>query len=575
MKTIKTKTLLFTFAALIFSIFSVFSQSKLIPEDLKLRLFNAKNSGNVELAKQLNKELETYLIKSETSTDLPSNYRVIEPNLNPGETDWYNNEVLVSGKNIGDKNYRQIDIKQGQDGNIYAASITRESGSFEYGIQCLKSTNGGINWTALGGFSTTDKIFSISLLVESRNNANPDSTRFWIYYTISSNSNGNDAKLRVYSRRSNANSVIDFIAGTPGAGNKFEFVSACSDGEFWEELTYMHIIVTEVTNANNTVGLRHFRTANWGSSFSNALFNSGFMDTYPSAAFLRGGADSIFVAVERKISSNESQLKVYSTHNVPSGIFLTRSLGTSGANIKYEKPVITCSQRNANNINTFMVTCTKNEFPLWFHSTNSGSVWSSEQVIFSNRKMKYVHCASDSLAAGDNNFVITCLTTGGDSVLVYQGKPGAMSQMSLKINSQFSTNFISPACVVYKNGNTKSAGILYPGISGANLFFNGSHMFTGIQNINSNIPSGFILSQNYPNPFNPLTNIEFSIPKAGFVKLTVFDITGKQVDKQINSQMNPGTYRVEFSAGNLSSGIYFYTLEGEGFRETKKMMLIK
>ncbi len=97
----------------------------------------------------------------------------------------------------------------------------------------------------------------------------------------------------------------------------------------------------------------------------------------------------------------------------------------------------------------------------------------------------------------------------------------------------------------------------------------------GIHNISSEIPSGFSLSQNYPNPFNPTTNVQFSIINVQFVTLKVFDILGKEVATLVNEQLKPGTYEVTFDGGNLGSGVYFYSLETNQFRDTKRMVMIK
>ena len=71
---------------------------------------------------------------------------------------------------------------------------------------------------------------------------------------------------------------------------------------------------------------------------------------------------------------------------------------------------------------------------------------------------------------------------------------------------------------------------------------------TGIQNISTEIPNGFSLSQNYPNPFNPVTNIEFSIPKQGNIKITVYNSQGKEVLVLLNQRLTPGSYRTDFYA---------------------------
>ena len=101
----------------------------------------------------------------------------------------------------------------------------------------------------------------------------------------------------------------------------------------------------------------------------------------------------------------------------------------------------------------------------------------------------------------------------------------------------------------------------------------------GISQISSVIPEGYSLGQNYPNPFNPNTVINYQIPKAGSVKLKVYDALGNEVATLVDRNQNAGTYEVTFSAKDagtaLSSGVYFYRLETDDFTENKRMVLIK
>jgi hypothetical protein len=96
-----------------------------------------------------------------------------------------------------------------------------------------------------------------------------------------------------------------------------------------------------------------------------------------------------------------------------------------------------------------------------------------------------------------------------------------------------------------------------------------------ITQIGSEVPREFSLSQNYPNPFNPVTNIEFKVRETGLIKMTVFDIMGREISVLVNEIMRAGTYKVDFDAGKLSSGIYFYRINAENFSQTKKMILTK
>ncbi|MBI5403014.1 MAG: T9SS type A sorting domain-containing protein [Ignavibacteriae bacterium] len=89
-------------------------------------------------------------------------------------------------------------------------------------------------------------------------------------------------------------------------------------------------------------------------------------------------------------------------------------------------------------------------------------------------------------------------------------------------------------------------------------------------------PTSFALNQNYPNPFNPTTTIDFSIAKASFVTLKVYDVLGNEVMTLINNELksaNNYSYTADFS--KLSSGVYYYSIKAGDFTSTKKLMLIK
>ena len=101
---------------------------------------------------------------------------------------------------------------------------------------------------------------------------------------------------------------------------------------------------------------------------------------------------------------------------------------------------------------------------------------------------------------------------------------------------------------------------------------------TGIIGIISNeniIPSNSILFQNYPNPFNPLTTISYYIAKSSLVRITVYDITGKEVYKSLEGFRTEGLHKFKFSSNHLASGVYIYKIDAGDFTEAKKMVLFK
>jgi len=88
-------------------------------------------------------------------------------------------------------------------------------------------------------------------------------------------------------------------------------------------------------------------------------------------------------------------------------------------------------------------------------------------------------------------------------------------------------------------------------------------------------PKGFSLSQNYPNPFNPSTIIQFSIGKAGVVRLNIYNVLGQQIETLLDEWREPGSYRVTFDASKLSGGAYFYRLSTGDYRVEKMMLLLR
>ena len=111
-----------------------------------------------------------------------------------------------------------------------------------------------------------------------------------------------------------------------------------------------------------------------------------------------------------------------------------------------------------------------------------------------------------------------------------------------------------------------------------------SGMATSVENDGVGSPAEFLLFQNYPNPFNPSTTIKFTISQSpllggdgrgGLVTLKVYDILGNALTTLVNKELPAGEYEVEFNAGRLSSGLYFYTLQTGNLTQTKKMILLK
>ncbi len=111
--------------------------------------------------------------------------------------------------------------------------------------------------------------------------------------------------------------------------------------------------------------------------------------------------------------------------------------------------------------------------------------------------------------------------------------------------------------------------------------YDGTFAYSKVVKVEStSLPTDFTLNQNYPNPFNPSTVISYSMPVDGAVKLVVTNVLGQEVKELVNGQQTAGSYKINFNAQGLTSGIYFYNLNvksatGEVFNQVKKMMFVK
>ncbi len=142
------------------------------------------------------------------------------------------------------------------------------------------------------------------------------------------------------------------------------------------------------------------------------------------------------------------------------------------------------------------------------------------------------------------------------------------------------TTYILPTTDSLQAGQTYFWKVLAKNIAGDSLWssntnaFFVSHTATEVEE-EAQLPTGFALEQNYPNPFNPETTVRYSLPKAGVVELKLYDITGREVMSLVNNWQSAGTHSIKVDGRNLASGVYVYTLTAGGYRESKKMALVR
>lgn len=102
-----------------------------------------------------------------------------------------------------------------------------------------------------------------------------------------------------------------------------------------------------------------------------------------------------------------------------------------------------------------------------------------------------------------------------------------------------------------------------------------SDLFTDVNEDSFDGNYNYYLNQNYPNPFNPTTQIEYTLPNNEYVNITVYNSLGQNIKVLYDGLESPGKHQITFDGNNFASGVYFYTLTTNGYRETKKMLLLR
>jgi hypothetical protein len=99
---------------------------------------------------------------------------------------------------------------------------------------------------------------------------------------------------------------------------------------------------------------------------------------------------------------------------------------------------------------------------------------------------------------------------------------------------------------------------------------------TGIvELVSDKVPASFIIGKAYPNPFNPATTVEFDIPVTSDVVINIYDVNGIIVRNLVNHNLTAGSYKFDFNAEGLSSGVYFARIQAAEFSGETKLILMK
>jgi hypothetical protein len=224
-------------------------------------------------------------------------------------------------------------------------------------------------------------------------------------------------------------------------------------------------------------------------------------------------------------------------------------------------------------------------------SIDNGTTWSSQGIP---SRIVYALVAVSSTVCAGTDIGVFCSTDGGANWIPSNEGLSGTHVSAFAVTGRHLFAAVDTSIFLSLSGSAKWTDVsdgLPPvtfrklTVGGGYLFaatmYNGiwrrrlSEMTTAVKPLSSTLPNEFLLRQNYPNPFNPSTTIKYELPKSSGVRLSVYDMLGREVCVVVKERRDAGVHEAKFEASSLSTGVYFYRLQVGEFVATKRMHLLR
>ncbi|MEO8514577.1 MAG: T9SS type A sorting domain-containing protein [Ignavibacteria bacterium] len=542
----------------------------------------ARNSGNIQLFKQLQNQLKQNFPEKFTGSDNLNNmpFAVSETHFQPPFTgDWGAGDYVVDNAPAytppANNTQAGLDLEVDSLGNKYIAYISQNRDS----LRIMKSTDQGVTWAYIltvnpGGttkwhsfdFFIADSVntFKLGFAASRTSNASlQDGELFWIVC----DANGGGFAAR------------QILATPPNSGHVNPTIVA--DSYYWTYgLTYWYVAFQFVNSGTGAgTGLRAALTNDGGLTWVQDTVRNTFNDFNLDIDYRHGAFDSIYVVFTNDLTVTNANLRLnrISLGNWGTATAWTQFNVQATADPEVDPEIAVNRQSNE-------MACIWNQTTAGIKKVNynftplAGAYWANLGSIanytFDSDRGR-IEC-NESQGAYRISYVTK--GTSSDSVIytsAFALPPTSRTIVTANINPATTT---SPDVSGFYTGPASyGGGVCFVGAGQNRIFYDGSNVnpLVGINGNGTDLPNSFSLSQNYPNPFNPSTKINFAIPKTAFVSIKVYNVIGQAVDELVSKELIAGNYEVNFNASGLTSGIYFYTISAGDFTETKKMVLVK
>ncbi|MCC6864784.1 MAG: T9SS type A sorting domain-containing protein [Ignavibacteria bacterium] len=318
-----------------------------------------------------------------------------------------------------------------------------------------------------------------------------------------------------------------------------------------------------------TIGIHSGGTVNWAKKYNGTLNN----DDVINAIILDNSAANVIVSgYSFKFQGNQDYMTIK----------YAASTGDSVAAASYNGPaasidIATAMTKDANN-NIYITGYSTSLTTGYDYATIKYNSGLTQQWVQRTTDAGSDFSCSIAYDNASNNVFVTGSSIGsgtGYDYLTIAYTTNGNFKWQIRENGSASGNDFASGIYVQDTNKIFVTGTASFSGTPSNFYTLRYDMFNSVEPVSNQVPLNYNIQQNYPNPFNPVTSIRFDIPKSSFVKISVYDILGREIENLVNGTLTAGEYKVNWNASGFASGIYFYSISANGYSKTMKMILTK
>ncbi len=474
---------------------------------------------------------------------------------------------------------RQLALDVDTLGGIFLAINSRYQDTLSI-LRAYRSTTGGRTWSYVGGFMSAGRAIQSFDMCVTDSSAGTWLLGF-VFITKSDLSSNGGGHLYWGSMLSNGSNWRYTLIDAADASTNYRNPSICTDGTlFTPSMTY-HYIATEYITPSTDLsrGLLITRTTNWGKNWLTPDTTvRGFQEATPTIAIdWSTSPDSLVVAFTRFAAPSRSIRVARNSFTFPAS--WTISYPSTPKDDFDPSLAIDPVRGNAMITYTRATGAPTYNDAMYLYSTDLFRTFTRDSIATSTDNEELTSVAYAPWAAG-YYWRTAYRSSEGSDVIYYKAvmdKLSGLYSATPRAVSQFRpTGTVIPVVGHDRDlgGTSYRGNVAYVGYGPQDVYFDAVDLALDVPDAEV-VPGTYALNQNYPNPFNPSTTIAFHLGQSGPVKLSVYDLLGREVVTLLDGQKDAGPHTLTFDASTRASGVYLYRLQAAGFMQTRTMVLMK